>query len=67
MRSRRAAAARWARTARLRRIVAGVLVPVGVLLWLVAAMSLAPFPPALAVVAGGVIVVAGIVLITTSV
>jgi hypothetical protein len=40
---------------------------VGVLLWLVAAVSLAPFPPALAVIAGGVIVVAGIVLITTSV
>jgi hypothetical protein len=38
-----------------------------VLLWLVAGVSLAPFPPALGVIGGGVIVMTGIILITTSI
>jgi hypothetical protein len=67
MRRRRAKAARWARTARLRRALAVGFLLVGMLVWLVAALSLLPFPPALGVIAGGVVVVAGVILIATSV
>ena len=67
MRSRRGAAARWAKTARLRRSVAVCLLLLGMLLWLVAALSLVPFTPALGVIAGGVMVVAGVILIVTSI
>ena len=67
MRSRRQAAARLRRTARPRRALGMILILLGMLLWVIATLSLTPFKPSLGVVFGGALVVGGIILITTSV
>ena len=67
MRSRRLAAARLRRTARLRRAGGTILVLVGMLLWVIAILSPIPFEPSLWVISGGALVVGGIILIATSV
>jgi hypothetical protein len=67
MRSRRLAAARLRKTARLRRTLGTILVLLGVLLWVTAIFSLIPFKPSLGVIFGGALVTGGIILISTSV
>lgn len=67
IRSRRQAAARLRRTARPRRALGIILILLGMLLWVIATLSLTPFKPSLGVVFGGALVVGGIILITTSV
>jgi hypothetical protein len=44
-----------------------ILILLGMLLWVIATLSLTPFKPSLGVVFGGALVVGGIILITTSV
>jgi hypothetical protein len=67
MRSRRLAAARLRKTARLRRLLGTILVLLGVLLWVTATLSLIPFKPFLGVIFGGALVVGGTFLIANSV
>jgi hypothetical protein len=66
MRSRRLAAARLRKTARPRRALGTILVLLGMLLWVIAALSLIPFMPFLGVISGGALVVGGVILIVTS-
>jgi len=66
MQSRRLAAERWLRTAQPRRILGIALVVLGMLLWGIAVIP-TPLRGALGVIAGGALVAAGIILITTSV
>ena len=67
MRSRRLAAARLRITARLRRILGTILVILGMILWVVSALSLIPFEPSLGVIFGAALVAGGIVVIATSI
>jgi hypothetical protein len=66
MRSRRVAAERLRRTARPRRILGTILIALGMIAWVTAAI-LPPHERFLGIIAGGALVVGGIILITTSV
>jgi hypothetical protein len=63
MRSRRLAAARLLRTARLRRTLGTILISLGLLVWVIAVLPLIS-EPSLGVISGGVLVMGGVVLIT---
>jgi hypothetical protein len=67
MRSRRLAAARLRKTARPRRALGTILVLLGMLLWVIAALSSVPLEGSLGVISGGALVAGGIILIVTSV
>ena len=67
MRSRRLAAARLQRTARRRRAIGAILILLGMLLWVIAPLSLQLFNSFLGAIFGGVLVGGGVFLITTSV
>jgi hypothetical protein len=55
------------RTARPRRALGTILVLLGMLLWMIATLSLIPFEPSLGIISGGMLVVGGVILIATSV
>jgi hypothetical protein len=66
MQSRRAAAKRLLKTARPRRIIGAILVALGTIAW-VSAIFLPVRERSLAIIFGGALVTAGIILIVTSV
>jgi uncharacterized membrane protein HdeD (DUF308 family) len=67
MRSRRLAAARLRRTARLRRAIGAILILLGMLVFVIAFLSRVPLNAYLEVIVGGVLAVVGVFLITTAV